>query len=167
MGAGHFATDNLLRVLMSASSDGPYQFGKFRAAQRYFEKYRKSVRLGYEIHEVTDPVSFNNEVNSEIRYLYPALMKMVEGAKDLIMCNALVLKINVALLEYGSLRRDSQAPFPQIKQSLHDALRDFLNYAFTVHLNVKLPDSIDKGTTEDMKGCCSSAWDSLRILWND
>ncbi|MHB1158617.1 MAG: type I restriction enzyme HsdR N-terminal domain-containing protein [Phycisphaerales bacterium] len=151
-----FATDNLLRVLMSANDAPDYRIGKLRAVLDFLERYRSQAKLGNTIYQPQDVHS----IDEEIRYLYGELMPMIEGTQNLITPDAFALRINLALLEYGKLQ-SSKTSFPRISQSLHHALRDYLDYALQIYLGVILPDTIDKGMWSDVRGQCSSAWEEF------
>lgn len=152
-----FATDNLLRVL-SVAGDLSYQLGKIQTAQKNFERYRLRAGFSLEIGSVTgeDPVP------TEMMYLHASLMNMVEGTNDLDVCDARLLRVNTALLEYGRSKHDSKSRYPQIGPSLHQALRDFFSYALSVHLNAALPDTLDHILIGDMRGCCYEAWEARK-----
>jgi hypothetical protein len=150
-----FATDNLLRVLSSANGPADYRIGKLEAARQDFESYRKQKDLGFDIRPVIE-----KEVASEIPPLCAALQAMIEGAKGLAHCDILLLRLDVALLEYGRRQHVSTKLYPEIEASVHHALWDFLTYAFALHLNVSLPDRTDKGYIDEMKSLCRFAWDS-------
>ncbi|MCW5556095.1 MAG: type I restriction enzyme HsdR N-terminal domain-containing protein [Verrucomicrobiae bacterium] len=150
-----FATDNLLRVL-SVAGELPYQLGKLRTVQMYYERYR--VRAGFPLE--IGPITDRDPVYVEMIHLHAGLMNMVEGTHDLVVCDALLLRVNTALLEYGRNQRDGKAHFPRIGPSLHHALRNFLHYALSVHLNTVLPDTLDHTSIGDMHGCCHEAWEA-------
>lgn len=149
------ATDNLVRVLCVAGAL-PYQVGKLQTAQMYFERYR--VRAGFPLE--IGPVTGSDPVCVELMHLHAGLMNMVEGTNGLVVCDALLLRVNTALLEYGRNQRDGKEHFPTIGPSLHHALRDFLHYALSVHLNTALPDTLDDISIGDMHGCCHEAWEA-------
>lgn len=152
-----FATDNLLRVLSVDPSDTHYRIGKLNTARSSFEIYRTKKDLGYEIL----PTSAQETIRSEMHQLHASLLNMIESTQDLIGCDLLTLRLNIALLEYGQLLEGSKQAYPQVGQNLHHALRDFLNYAMAIHLNANLPDPLDDITVGDMRDYCHSAWVSF------
>ncbi len=151
-----FATDLLLRVLSSANGPPDYRIGTLEAARQKFESYRKPRNLGFEIR----PVMIEREVASEMPPLCAALQAMIEGAKGLAHCDILLLRLDMALSNYGSRQHVSTKLYPEIESSVHQALWDFLTHAFARHLNVSLPERTDKGDIDEMKSFCRFAWDS-------
>jgi hypothetical protein len=148
-----FATDNLLRSLWAAGDDH-YQTGKFRAAQLHFEKYRKEADIGIEMAPAGDSMWM------ELKYLYAGLMHIVERTKGVVLENLLVLRLATSLVDYCRGLREVRKPklYPPLGPSVHDPLRDYLRYALTVHLNVSLPDPLDKIWLGDIRAYCAPAW---------
>jgi hypothetical protein len=150
-----FATDNLLRVLSTAKAPPDYRIGKLEGARQHFESYRKQRNLDFEIGPVME-----GEVADEMPPLCMALQAMIDGAGGLAHCDILLLRLDIALLQYGRRQHVSTKLYPEIEASVHHALWDFLTRAFALHLNVSLPDRFDKGYIDEMKSFCSHAWDS-------
>jgi hypothetical protein len=148
-----FAMDNLLRCLSSAGNEH-YQAGKFAIAQNSFEKYRKQADIGSEM------MPGGSSLWTEMKHLYAELMSIVEGTKGDALGDLLVLRLATALVDYGRLLVKVKKPksYPPIGPSLHEPLRDYLNYALTVHLNVSLPDPLDNIWNGDVRRYCLPAW---------
>jgi hypothetical protein len=148
-----FATDNLLRSLWAAGDDH-YQYGKFKAAQLHFEKYRKEADIGIGMAPAGDSLW------TEMQYLHAGLMHILESTKGVGLGNLLVLRLATSLIDYGRGQREVRKPksYPPLGPSVHDPLRDYLGCALTVHLNVSLPDPLDKIWIRDIRGYCSPAW---------
>jgi hypothetical protein len=148
-----YATDNLLRSLLAAG-DSPYQCGKFSTALIHFEKYRKQASIGFEI------LPGRDSLRVEMKHLYAHLLTMVEGTDGLSSADLLILRLATALLDYGQSLREVKKPkaYPPLAGSVHDSLRDYLRYALAVHLNVSLPDPLDKISAGDIRGYCLPAW---------
>jgi hypothetical protein len=147
------ATDNLLRTLWAAG-DSPYQDGKFATALAHFEKYRQQANIGFEIYPS------RNSLRTEMQQLHASLTYMLEGAEGLSSGDLLVLRLATALLDYGQSLQDVTKPksYPTLGPIVQEPLRDYLNYALTFHLNVALPDLLDKVWIGDMRSCCLAAW---------
>ncbi len=152
------ATDDLLRVLSVAHADAKYLFSKLDGARHGYELYREEHGFPYPIF----PVTGQRSLCIEMQQLHSALLHMVQGTKDIAAPEAFLLRLNAAILEYGQLKQHPTDPYPRIGTSLHQALRDYLTYALAVHLNVTLPDPLDKLAVGDMKGSCHAAWDHLK-----
>jgi hypothetical protein len=52
--------------------------------------------------------------------------------------------------------------YPKIDPGLHHALRNFLNYALAVHLNARLPDTLDHILIGDLRSYCYQAWQAQK-----
>lgn len=154
----HFGTDNLLRVLTVGKNDPRYSYDKLEAARYSYETFRSLAGFPYSIY----PVDGNHLLSFEIQQLHVALQGMAEGTRELAEYDALLLRLNVALLEYGCLWSGSKEPFPAIGSNLHSALRAFLSYALISSLNVSLPDTIDNILTGDLRSGCQLAWEEIR-----
>lgn len=148
-----FAMDNLLRCLW-AGGDDHYQDGKFRTARASFEAFRKRANIGYELY------ADGESLWVEMRQLHAGLMQIVDGTQGVAVGNLLVLRLAAALTHYGQRLRDVKKPkaYPPLGQDIHDPLRDYLGYALTVHLNVSLPDPLDKIWSGDVRHYCEAGW---------
>lgn len=116
--------------------------------------YRKRANIGFEI-------SLGREsLWAEIRHLYASLISIVDGVNAPGSGNLSVLRLATALLDYGMSLREVAKPksYPTLGPRVQDALRDFLDYALAVHLNVSLPDPLDKIWIGDMGRYCLAAW---------
>ncbi len=149
------ATDNLLRVLSIGREDPPYEFGKLEAARSSYERFRQSKGLPFEIH----PVLPGGALAAEMRRLRSTLTIMAEGAVGLADADALLLRLNIVILEHGG-QRDRKTPLPPIESNLHHALRRYLEFTFAVQLNIALPDTLNATWVRDMRSSCHSAWDA-------
>jgi hypothetical protein len=99
----------------------------------------------------------------EIQYLHASLLDIVETARGLSGGEELLLRLDVALAEYGMMQGRAGELYPKAAPSLHEALRDYLNYALTFHLNASLPDQLDDIRIGDMRGYCRSAWEQAQM----
>lgn len=153
----HSATDNLLRVLSVGKNDPPYIHGKLEAARSDYENFRLWAGFPYPI----CPASSQDLLSARMRQLHVALLNMSDGTKELAAYDAFLLRLNVALLEYGHLWSDSKEPHPALGPNLHNALRAYLSYALSARLNVSLPDVLDNISIGDMKSDCKFAWDQI------
>jgi hypothetical protein len=151
------ATDNLLRVLSIGPSDAHYWFDKLNVARNHYEAYRANKNIGHEIFFTAD----QDPGQSAMHHLHGDLLSMIEGTESLIGCDLLILRLNIALLEYGRLLEGPGKAYPALGQNVHHALRDFLNFTIAVHLNATLPDSLDDTSVGDMRSYCRSAWQSF------
>jgi hypothetical protein len=152
------ATDNLLRVLWAAG-DLPYQFGKLATAISHFEAYRKRASFGVEF----SPLTGRDQLWQEIQHLHGTLANILDLGPSIAQCNLLVLRLNVALLEYGQSQQPPKQAYPTIGRSVHDALRKYLDYALNQHLGTSLPDPLDGISISDMKGYCQAAWEQCVV----
>jgi hypothetical protein len=150
-------TDNLLRVLALPGEHPQYRFGKLEAARQHFEAFCTKAGFGSRF----PPFTGGEPLRHEIQQLRAAMLSMVEGTKGLPACDALVLKLDAALLEYGWLQSMPKQQHLQVGPSVHHALRDFLDYALAFHLNVSLPDPFDTISVRDLKSYCRSAWEEF------
>lgn len=152
-----FATDNLLRVLSGAHEHPNYRFGKFDTARHHFELYRQKTGCGDEI----GPMTGRDPLRVEKQYLHVALSHMVEHSDGLGSVDVLVLRLNVALLEYGRQQESGKQNYPQVGTSLHHVLREYLQYALAVHFNASLPDTLDHILVGYVKNYCRGSWEAL------
>jgi len=152
-------TDDLLRVLASPHQNSVYRFGKLAAARSSFESYRMRAGFATEF----GPILGDTSVAVNSQYLHASLLRMVEGAQGIEALDVLLLRLNVALTEYGMGQRSPKEPYPTLQSPLYRALRDFLNAALAIRLNTTLPDSLDRIWVGDMKNFCQPAWDTLEI----
>ncbi len=150
------ATDDLLRVLSSADGPPDYRIGKLKAARQHFEMYRKQKDLGFGIRPVIE-----REVASEMATLCAALQAMIEDAKGFTNDDILLLRLDTALLDYGSRQHVSKKLYSEIGADVYSALWDFLTHVFELQLNISLPNRTDRGKIREMKSFCHFAWDAL------
>jgi len=151
-----FATDNLLRSLWGMD-DHHYCWNKLGVACSTFETYRNQIGGPYEIHEV----SGSQKLFQEHRQLSVSLMQLTEHCHALPSADVLVLRLNIALLQYGQKQCMSKDGYPQIDQAVHDMLRKYLDFALLHQFNAVLPDKLDKIWTGDVIGYCKIVWDAL------
>jgi hypothetical protein len=160
-----YGADNLLRVLAGAGHHPNYRSGKLAAAGTAFEEFRKDNAIGFALPEVTGQGS----IGTELQYLHAGMMDLVERAQTLSAVDLRVLRLVVALLEYGRSQNRGEGGFPPIPPNIHYALRDYLAQAFSRHLGVSIPDTLENILTADMKEYCAYAWRELveedRVGW--
>jgi hypothetical protein len=151
------AADNLLRVLSVRGAHREYQFEKLSHACNDWKRYAEQAGLPpktYEVHP-GDPLY------REMGILRHELKELVKDATTPWSGDLLLLRLTIALLDYGenSFRKRNQ--FMEIGQHVHQALRDFLNMALKLQINTSLPDHIDTDGMEDVKLYCSDGWEGL------
>src|SRR6266508_1864144 len=151
------ATDNLLRVSSLADEHANYRSDKLASAVKHFELYRS--RKGFAI----NIFSSHESIPDELQSIHASLMNIVETAQGLSGGEVFLLRLDVALAEYGMMQRRRDELYPKRTQSLHGTLRDYLNYALVFHLNVSLPDHLDNILLGDMRGYCRSAWEQVEV----
>jgi Holliday junction resolvase-like predicted endonuclease len=147
------ATDHVLRVLSTPDTDDLYARSKLEVARRAFDRFR--ARHAYPI-EIC-PVG-GETIRFEIRELYNVLRSMIDGTKDLATSNALLLRLNVAILEYGQNRETPSKCYPPIGRTLHQSLHEYLKYMLAARLNLTLPDPLDEPAVSDLRNSCHFAW---------
>ena len=153
-----FGTDNLLRVLAGGAEHRDYRLGKLAVARKAFESYRERAALGVELAPILGDLSVAGNSNQ----LHASLMHLIGGAQGNGSLDFLLLRLNVALLEYGMHQDPTKNPYPALLPNLHCAVRDFLDAALAIHLNNQLPDSLDRISVDDMRSYCQLAWDQLK-----
>lgn len=155
------ATDHLLRVLSCADHHPGYLFGKLERAHAEFESYRKTAALsGLVVPPVaTAPVAEN------LQYLSSSLSRMIDGADGTGGLDHHLLRLNIALAEYGMGQIEKRKKlFPQLSSSIHRALTEFLNASMSIHMNTQLPDHLDRIGIGDVKNYCQPAWEAMDKL---
>ena len=151
------ATDHLLRVLSVRNADLSYQWDKLHTAWRNWEAYRKRAGSTSVIHEVDT----GGRIDAACSSLHYSLENLVREAPTPRSCDALVLRLDVALLDYAKKVFHKGNQFLPIGHLVHHALRDFLNYAFKTELDTQLPDPVDTGSMEQVKSFGSGGWEDL------
>lgn len=147
------ATDNLLRVLQAPHWDAHYRHSKLSWAYKYFEDFTTNRRLAAVI-----PPFGSSDLHVEMLHLHAALMTIAESFGDLEGIDVLLLRLNVALTEYGQSLGLSGKRHPRVEQHLHQALREFLAYGLRANLNLTLPDVLDRIWEGDVRRYCENAW---------
>jgi len=145
-------TDYLLRVLSVKDAHVQYQLSNLQAARRCWDSYRERIGSDVRISEVDE----GDRLRVAWYRLHNPLMQLISGEPKPPAANTLLLRLNLALLDYGQAATEAGDQFIPLSPAIHHALRDFLNFALTVHFNTRLPDSIDDGAMRDMKQYCRS-----------
>ena len=149
------ATDYLLRVLSVRNADLKYQFGKLKGAHRAWNSYRELIGSNVHMSEVDD----GDRLAVAWCRLHSPLLGLIQGAPKPEGADVLLLRLDLALLDYGDAASAAGNQFPPITPAIHHALKDFLNRALTVCFNTRLPESISKEAVNDMKQYCSIYWE--------
>lgn len=147
------ATDNLLRVISSAEDHPKYRDGKLAAAFGHFNAYFEEVGFNYEILSLNPKLP----VTGHMWRLHGVISSLAEETKNLNCWDSLVLKLNLALSEYGS--RQTKQDYHPISSTIHHALREFLDHALTIRFNTSLPDASDTIYMSDMREYCRLMWE--------
>ncbi|HEX3624879.1 MAG TPA: hypothetical protein VH280_05560 [Verrucomicrobiae bacterium] len=155
----HFGTELLLRVLSFNKNDLPYTYGKLGEASGCFERFRELAGYPYPIY----PVNSKNILPFEMQQIYHAVAQMAEASAGLAAYDSLLLRLAVAILEYGQLWSAPKPEYPAIGPNLHHALREYLSYSLRFRLGVSLPDIIDNASNDDVKADCEYAWTRLSV----
>lgn len=151
--------DNLLRVLSQPDAHPNYLWGKLAAAAQGFDRWRDSIGFSVPL----APIHGGDKMYYEMQLLSANLLQIAETSADLPSGDERVLRVAVALLDYGRTQfRPKMKPHcPSIPKNVHEALRDFLNYSLAIHLDTKLPDPLDRISVAEVKECCSKAWEAM------
>lgn len=152
-----FGTDCVLRVLSTGISDDHYSQSTLGGAARQFEAFRKRIGVGHPLPELLK----DERIGQFISQLMTSMATMVEGTTGNIGIDVHLVRINVALLDYGRDCTHAEGRYPPITPQINEALRGFLTHAFAARFNIRLPSSLDAVLTSDMKPFCSRAWGEL------
>jgi len=150
-------TDNLLRVLDEVRTHQKYRYGKLVVARNAFEYFRKRADEGIELAEVTG----DRTLAENCRQIRLSLALMVEGSDQAGVIDDLLLRLVLALLDYGSLQGTKKNAYPELSPAIHQSLRDFLNVALSIGFNTNLPDTLDNSGIDSMHSYSQSAWDTM------
>jgi len=151
------ATDNLLRVISLADENPNYRMGKLATAIHHLELYRKRTGIGFEA------FLGDGSASQELQHLRASLSMIVEAAPELSGADLSLLRLCVALSEYGMRQGLPGQLYPEVAPNVHHTLHEFLNYSLILHLNFSLPDALDNILIGDMRHYCRSAWDNVEI----
>lgn len=146
-----FATDNLLRILTPHHIN--YQREKLAALVDRLNKYFEAKGL-----EEKFDTSFSDPICGELQLIHATLQMTLDGAHGLVGSDILLLRLMVAILEYGQKIGDERKPLPQINRSLHEALREYLDFVLRSNLGFHLPDVREDILNGDLRHCCSDSW---------
>lgn len=146
------AADYLLRTLIRDNDD--YGKGKCSAFLRDMAGYCNEKKLA-KIYVPSEIKSIEQELSSLRGILY----EVIEGTKGLVNPDTHALRIITALVEYGKRQGPRKKQFALIRQPLHHALREFLEYSFLRYLNFELPDVADTIGVSDMKSHFHVHWE--------
>jgi hypothetical protein len=149
--------DRLLRLLSVRDAHPNYQWEKLNHAWQEWELYRKASGVGQSF----GPPDEGDHFAMQLSRIHSEVESMVDGAPKPYSADVLLLRLTVTLLKYAETCARKNKQFLEIPQQVHQALRDFLNFALTVQLNTQLPDNIDTDTAQDIKCFCCERWESL------
>jgi len=138
-----FGTDLVLRALSTAAAS--------------FEKYRIAASVGYPLPTLME----DEHIGLFMPQLLASMAAMVEGATEAMGIDAHLIRLNIALLDYGGSFTLNKEGFPAITPQINETLRGFLSHAFVTRLGIRLPSSLDALLTSDMKNFCRPAWNTL------
>lgn len=147
------ATDNLLRVLTANDTKGSYQMEKLSHAGREWEFYRKKVTPDDRAREVDR----GNVLRLELVTLSYSLHDLIKDSPSLFSVDVLLLRMNIALLEYG-IENEMKRTFLPIGTAIHHTLRAFLDHLLVTRFNTCLPDTLESDMVDRMKGYCEPSW---------
>jgi len=145
------ATGNLLRILPRRHIN--CQRGKLAVLVDRLNKYFEAKGL-----EEKCDASFSEPIYMELQMLHATLQMTLDGAHGLVGADILLLRLMVAILDYGQNIRDEHKPLPQINRSLHEALREYLDFVLRFNLGFHLPDVREDILNGDLRDCCSDSW---------
>ncbi len=152
-----FGSDCLLRVLSTGADNQHYARSKISAAADLFEKFRLKSDVG---HPLAQPVA-EEHIGQYMPALMGSMAAMIDGSTGEMGIDAYLVRLNIALLDYGRTYALTDGAFPAITPQVNEALRGFLSYAFATRLDIRLPSSLDAVLTSDMKSFCRPAWEAL------
>lgn len=144
------ATDNICRVLSVEAADEKYRWGKLHAAAGDWQQY--CARIGLES-DVSD-VDTGGMFGAELARVRMDLERIIRGTAGLHVSDVLLIRLDVALLNYAERAARKSEQFLPLTPDIHRTLRDFLNYLLTIHFNTQVPDPIDTDSTSDVKSYC-------------
>jgi len=147
------ATDNLLRIL--TSNDLAYQSEKLAVVLLKLNAFFSSRNLGETIYPVRA-----SQMSKELRALHSEVNLMLDGAHDVIGADILLLRLIIALLEYGLNLREPVKKYPAISMNVHHALRAYLDYVLKSNLGFHLPGIREGFLSDDLRGHCGNAWNA-------
>ena len=147
--------DNLLRVLSSDCEHPDYKYGKLSVARRHWDRYRQFIRSSSEFPDIYDDERFR----SQFAKMHHHLGDLISNRKNDKSIDGLLIRLSMALLDYGMNMDKQQWVFPPMSAGVHHALRDFLDYVLLVKLNTRIPSSEQHGYMQEIKNCCSRSWD--------
>lgn len=150
-----FATDNILRVLCKGGGDLHYRIPKLECAAGILEEYRAKRSVGHQILGGFQGV----EPRMAFAELGSCVNAMLSDGDSALGADAILLKLDVALLTYGRAFATQSGAHPPIPPEFHHTLRDVLAFGFASGFGVKLPTALELETESDMKHYCWSAWE--------
>jgi hypothetical protein len=151
------ATDHVLRVLHAGTDDEDYATKKLRAAIHSFEEYRKLSGSGHPLSDSIAGVPMHT-CYAELKGGLAAMdrSEVLGHSPDI-----LLLRLNIALLNYGRHQTLARGEPPTVPPEVHHTLRHVLEFGFSSALGIKLPTALESTTTSDMKDFCRAAWDQF------
>ena len=154
------ATDNLLRIL--TFNDLAYQNEKLAVVLQKLNAFSSSRNLGETIYPVRA-----SQISKELRALHSEVNLMLDGAHHIIGADSLLLRLIVALLEYGLNLREPVKNYPAIGMNVHHALREYLDYVLKSNLGFHLPEIREGFLSDALRGHCGNAWNACdnRAEW--
>jgi len=148
------ATDNLLRAITSGDTWGGYQMGKLAHAGREWECYRKKVAPD----EHERDVDTGNIFRMEMSTLSHSLRELVQTSPSPYSAEVLLLRVDIALLDYA-VENEMNKAFQPLTPAIHHTFRAFLNHLLITRFNTCLPDTMDSDMVTRMKEYCESSWE--------
>jgi len=93
--------------------------------------------------------------------LMGSMAAMIDGATGNMGIDGHLVRLDLALLDYGRDYTHARGGYPPITPQINEALRGFLSHAFATRFNIRLPSSLDAILTSDMKPFCRPTWEGL------
>lgn len=149
------AVDLALRTIIHYKTNDLHYIGsKLRSAIGSIEEYRLQANVGYECPILETEHGFRRPFQQIRSYLF----SMLDGSKGIANENTYALKILVSLFDYAKNLPDAGEEYHEIPMSIHRAVRDYLNFNLTLHLNMKLPDPNEGFDFQELQRNCFECW---------
>ena len=118
-----FGSDCLLRVLSTGVDNRHYAWSKIGAAAHQFEEFRRRSGVGYPLAQPTE----GEHIGQYMARLTGSMAAMVDGATGDIGIDAHLVRLDVALLDYGRSYTLAGGVYPAITPQINEVLRGFLS----------------------------------------
>lgn len=152
-----FGSDCLLRVLSTGADNQHYSWSNMGVVAVRFESFRLRSNIGYPLPQPME----REHIGSYMSQLMGSMAAMVEAASGNVGIDTHLVRLDIALLDYGRRCTQAKGSYPPISPQINEALRGFLAHAFATRFNIRLPSSLDAVLTSDMKHFCRPAWEDL------